>query len=109
MIFSGKLRHVVTVQQKSSSRAANGEQIVSWTTFATRNAEVQPLRGREYVSLRAAQSDITIRVRMRYLAGLNDKMRVLWEANPYPIVEVIDVDGRHKELELLCSGASQDA
>lgn len=101
---AGKMREFVTLQSKSVSRAANGEELVTWGTYATVWAQVQPIGGREYSAIRLAQSDITHRFRIRYLSGVNTGMRVLLDGRPYDIVEAINVDQRNRELELLCVG-----
>jgi SPP1 family predicted phage head-tail adaptor len=105
MMEAGRLRHKITIEQKQITRDAQGGEIVTWITFAAGVwTDAQPLRGREYVTLRAAQADISIRFAMRYLAGVNPAMRVIWGGNPYEIVDVIDVGGRRRELELMCRG-----
>ena len=104
---AGLLRHSVTIQEKSTTRDAYGGEVVSWVPFATVPAKVEPLRLREYIAARAGQADLTLRASIRYLAGVTAEMRLVWQTDPYPIVEVIDVDGRHRELELLCTGEAQ--
>ncbi len=101
---AGRLRHTVTLQSKSVSRDAVGGESITWSTFATVPAEVQPLSGREYVAMRQAQADVSVRVRMRYLSGVNPAMRVQHGSAVYDFLEVIDVAGRARELELLCAG-----
>lgn len=103
-MLAGKMREAVTLQQKSVSRGANGEEVVSWSTFASVYAQVQPISGREFVALRQAQSTITHRFRIRWLTGVTTAMRVLWNSQPYDIVEAINVDARNRQLELLCVG-----
>lgn len=101
---AGKMREAIEIQQKSASRAADGGEVVTWSTYASTWAQVQPIGGREYAAIRQAQSDITHRFRLRYLAGVNTAMRVLFGGRPYDIVEAINVDARNRELELLCVG-----
>jgi len=106
---TGRLRHRITIEQKAVQRGAQGGEVVAWTTFATVWAAAEPIRGREYVTLRAGQADITIRFTVRYLAGVNPAMRVKWNGAPYEIVDVIDVKGRHIEIELMCLGEAVNA
>lgn len=102
---AGRLRELVTIEQKSVTRDAFGAETVAWTTFAASlPAEAQPLSGREYVAMRQAQADITIRFRLRYVAGVTPAMRVLWDSRAYDIIEAINVNARDRELELLCRG-----
>jgi SPP1 family predicted phage head-tail adaptor len=101
---AGRMREQVTLRSKAATRDAMGGEVVTWSDFATVWAEAQPIAGREYVALRAAQSDISIRFRMRYLAGVNTTMQVRWDGRDYDILEVINKGARDKELELLCRG-----
>lgn len=104
---SGKLRHQLVIQQKSVTRDDHGGEVVTWATFATVWGEHRPIRGREYIALQTAQSEITTRFVVRYVAGVTPAMRVSLDGDVHDIVEVIDVNGRHRELELLCRGAAQ--
>lgn len=103
MIQAGDLRERVLLQSKSVTRDAYGAEVISWADFKERWAEVTPLSGREYISMRQSQSDVTTRVRMRWLPGVSTTMRLLWRDVPYRISEVIDVEARSEELEILCT------
>lgn len=105
---AGRLSERIVLQEKAVTRGGNGEEVVTWETFATVWADVEPLSGREVVAVRAAQADLSLRVRLRYLAGVNPAMRVYWKGAAWPITEVIDVRARRTELELLCTGAAID-
>lgn len=107
---AGSLRHSITLQYKSSvSKGTNGEEVITWGTFVTCWADAQPLRGREYIAMRQAASEITTRFTIRYLAGVNTTMRVVWDSAIYNIVEVIDVGGRNATLELLAFATPVDS
>ena len=100
----GKMRESIELQSKSVTRDAAGGEVVTWSTVATVFAQAQPISGREFVAMRAAQSTITHRFRLRYLTGINTGMRVLWAGVAYDILEAINVDARNRQLELLCVG-----
>lgn len=100
----GVLRETIVLQSKSVTRDAAGGEVVTWTTAASCWAEVAPIGGREFVTLRAAQQDLTHRVRMRYLPGINPGMRLMWRGTAYDVREVINAGARNRELELLCVG-----
>jgi len=110
MFCAGEMTDRVTIQQKVTTRGANGEELVSWSAVATVRAGVRPLRGREFVLLRAAQSELSLEVKIRYRTGINTEMRLLWRSNPYRIEEMIPGGYRNKtELTLMCAGPSEDA
>ena len=98
---AGRLDQRVTLQQKSVTRAANGEEVVAWTVVDALWAEVHQLRGREFFAGAQMQDAVDVRVRLRYRAGVTRDMRVLWNGAPLDIVSVI-VLGRNEALELMC-------
>jgi SPP1 family predicted phage head-tail adaptor len=106
---AGRMHERIDLQSKVVTRDALGAEVVTWSTVHTVNAEAQPLSGREYVAMRQAQSDISIRFRLRYLPGISTGMRVVWRLRAYDIIEAINVRARDAELELLCSGDAGDA
>lgn len=50
---SGLLRKRLTIQQRSTSQDDYGQQLTSWTDFATVWGEVVPSSGRENISAEA--------------------------------------------------------
>lgn len=102
MVASGRLNQRVTLQSKAVTRDAIGTEVVSWSTVATLWAAVDPVRGREFISLRAAQSDITTRITIRYRSGVTSAMRVLHDGAEYNIREVINPRSGNESLELMC-------
>lgn len=98
---AGEFDQRVTLQQKSVTRAANGEEIITWQDVATVWASVEQMRGREFFAAAQMQDAVDVRVKIRYRAGVVREMRVLWRADPLDIVSVIEV-GRKHLLELMC-------
>ena len=101
MMNAGRLDQRVTLQQKSVTRAANGEEVVSWTPVATVWAEVRQIRGKEFFAAAQMQDATDVRVRIRYRAGVTRDMRLLWRGASLDIVAVIEL-GRKEALELMC-------
>lgn len=106
---AGRMREPITIQAKTTSRDAYGAEVITWADQWSDWAQVQPIGGREYTALRQAQSDITMRMRIRYRTGVDAGMRVMWRERPYDVLEVINRDARDRELELLCAGDMGDA
>ena len=105
---AGQLRHLVTIEQRSSTPDTYGEPAQTWTTLhANQPASIEPLSGRELITAQAVQSDVTHRLRMRYVAGVQTKHRILFGSRVFDIRAVRDVNERNIELEMLCTeGAS---
>lgn len=106
MITSGKLDKRVTIQQLSAASPARndvGEPNETWVAVATVWASVEPLQGREYWAQQQIQSEVSIRLRIRYRSGLTTKMRVVYGSKIFDIKSIIDPQEKHEELQLMCS------
>lgn len=103
---AGRLRHRVTIEEKSVTRDTYGGEVVTWETFATVWGDVSPMVGREYLEGRQEGAEINTRVRIRYLAGVRPEMRVKWADDDgthyYDIQSVQHVETRQRELVLMC-------
>lgn len=103
---SGAFDQRVTIESKSVTRDAIGEEVVSWVTHAETWARVEPIRGKEYFAAAQTQDSTDYRVTIRYRTGIAREMRVMWRGLPLDIISVIDVGARKENLELMClSGA----
>lgn len=100
---AGKLNRRVTIETPTITRGADfKEPVETWATFATVWAAIEPLSGRELQVFRQTESEVSIRVRIRYLAGVLPKMRVVHGARVLRVESVIDKVDAHREIELLC-------
>ncbi len=104
---TGKLRHQITIQtltEGSPNLKPSGEPDATWTNTLTGvSASIEPLRGRELFAAQEHHSDITIRVRIRYRAGIIAAQRVLYGSRVLNILAVLNREERNIELELMCS------
>ena len=101
MINAGSLRERVTVQQASESRNALGETVLSWATFAERWASVEGVSSRESLAYGQQQISVSHRVRLRYLTGLTQSMRLVWRGRTLEIVSLLE-HGNRSEHEIIC-------
>jgi SPP1 family predicted phage head-tail adaptor len=97
-----KLRQSVTIQQRTETTNSTGEVEWTWADYKTVRAAVEPLRGQEYFAARQLQSSTTTRIRIRYIAGLNTKMRINHASRYYAIEGIINPESRNRELQLMC-------
>ena len=103
----GRATHRIKLQQKSVTRTAAGEEVVSWinvindTPDHTIWAEVWPLKGREFFAAQQTQYAADVRFRIRYRAGLEPEHRVIWNGDPYDIVSIVDVGAGRHTIEIL--------
>jgi SPP1 family predicted phage head-tail adaptor len=101
-IDPGKLRERVTIQQAVETRNELGESQQAWGTWKTVWASVEGLSSREALFSGQQQTDITHRVRMRYVDGLSQNMRLLWRDRVLEIVSLLEHNNR-SEHEMVCT------
>lgn len=66
-------------------------------------AEVKPTTGREYEEAQKIRAETTYNVYMRYLPGLTYDMFITYNGKTLKIESIIDVEERHKIINLVCS------
>lgn len=66
----GQLDKRITIQRRSQTLDAYGQQVDSWSTVADCWADVRPVGGREKLSAMAMQADLTHTVAVRYNVAL---------------------------------------
>jgi SPP1 family predicted phage head-tail adaptor len=79
----------------------SGKESVDYPVVATVSAKADPIRGREFMTLQAAQSEIEIRFTIYYRTDVRADWRVEWRGQDYEIVgPPIDVGARKQYLEI---------
>ena len=102
---AGRLRHLVTLQEKSVTRDAYNAEVVTWVDVASVWAEVDPWTMRERLSLRRKDGDAVIGLRVRVPLDVSLSKRFLFEGNGY---RVIDIDATRKHQGELLVTARAD-
>lgn len=103
---AGMLRHLVTIENPNYvlNTDTGEEELQGWTTLAQVYASIEPISGREQLAAAQVIGSTTVRIRIRYLAGITASSRVTFSDKIYTLTAPpIDRMERHKELELLCS------
>lgn len=98
-----RLNQRVTVQNKTVTRAANGEEIVTWVQHAVLWASVAPIRGREFFAAAQMQGAADYRVTLRWNSTITRDMRLVHGSSVLEIAsEPINVRSENRWLELMC-------
>lgn len=101
---AGLLDRRITLQNSTFTQNSIGEAVLSWTNFATVWASVEPISGREFWAMQQVHAEVTVRIRIRYLAGVVPKMRVIGTGSKvFNIEAIINPADNNGHLELLCS------
>lgn len=99
---AGKLNKRITIQANALTRDTNGAEVDSWTTVATVWAAITTDAGREFYAAQKINAETTAVMRIRYRAGLNPRMRVLYAGKYFNILHINNVNEANKEILLLC-------
>jgi SPP1 family predicted phage head-tail adaptor len=102
----GRAKHRVRIQRKSVTRNAIGEEVIKWRDVVLTGdkavwAEAWPLKGREFFASQQTQYAADVRFRIRYRSDITREHRVMWNSEPYDIVQIIDVGAGHHTTEIL--------
>lgn len=103
-IRAGKLRHSITIERQHTASDAMGSVSDSWIPVAQGvAASLEPLSGRELYAAQQHHAEVTVRVRLRYRAGIGPSMRVVHRGVAYPVLYVINPALKDAELQLMCA------
>lgn len=97
----GKMRYRVTIQYPMGTVDNYGNAIDSWQDLKTVWADIVPVSGREYLTASQATSETTYKIYIRYMDGINAKMRIIHNEQVYEINAVLG-DKRSGMLTLMC-------
>lgn len=103
-----KLNEQITIKRKNVTRDNMGGEIPGWVDDAPIWANAEPIRGREYIALQQAESELEVRFTVNYLEGkdVTPDCRIDWRGTIYELVSPpIDVKARRRWIELYCRTA----
>jgi SPP1 family predicted phage head-tail adaptor len=103
----GALDQRITLQARSVTTDAFGQDTITWVDIATVWAQCQAVRGREFFAAAQVQQEQTVKVRIRYRTGISTLTRLLWQGRAHDITGVVPV-GRKEMLELMCLQGVKD-
>lgn len=109
---AGRLRHRVAIEQRVETPDTDGDLITSWTLIADEvPAEIVPLSARELMAAQATQSEVSVRITIRWRAGLKANMRVrrLDDGRVYNVAGIVEDNCSGREwITLPCSEGVND-
>lgn len=98
---AGRLRHRITIQEKTSAQNTYGEHL-TWTDVCTVWASIEPLYGQEFMTADREGASVTTRIVMRYRSGIAPSMRVTEGSHTWDIQSIINLREIDHELHLMC-------
>ncbi|MGF6958000.1 phage head closure protein [Paraburkholderia youngii] len=101
---AGGLEQRVTIQRPDVVRESSGEPVVDqWLDVATVWADITPVKGREWLASAEFRPNVTNRIRIRWLDGIDTTMRVVWGATIFDIEAVLPRALGRADMVLMCS------
>ena len=107
-IDPGRFWARVTLETPTATANSLGEPVLSWSTFATVWANVEPLSAREAIHYGEVLGIMSHKVTMRYLEGLTSAMRIDYKGRR---LEIGQINEREKLFyhELIATERRTDA
>lgn len=102
-IRAGKMRQRIRIEVRSDIQSASGEPAYTWTLFRETWAAVEPLLGRELFAAQERQAKVSTRFRMRYVAGVKPRMRIVWDSRWFDIESIQQVNGLKYEMVVMAN------
>ena len=88
----GKLDRKIVIQEQNFATNSIGEYTTTWDTFHNAFANVQKVSGTEGITADQVTATNKVRFKIRYFAGINESMRVVYNSNNYDILEIQELD-----------------
>lgn len=96
----GELRHRIALQKFSIAINENGFEVEDWVEIKTVWASVSNLYGKEYFEAAATQSEKTVKFTIRFIAGIDESMRIMFKGKTYRIIFIDNIKYQNKFLEI---------
>lgn len=99
-MIAGKLDRRIRLEQRTETQNSFGEAVIAYTLFAEVWAEVLPLSGREFFVAAQFVPEAQLKIRIRWVDGLDERFRVVHEDVNYDILRIAEL-GRKEGIELI--------
>lgn len=97
---AGDRRHVVVVEQKSTTKGSMGNVLESWSTFATIRCKIWPGKGKEAEESRRETGRVLTRFFTGYYPGITIGMRLSFKSRYFDITNIANLGELNRELEI---------
>lgn len=81
-MLAGPLRYQVMLQKPTLQRVQGGAPVSVYSDWVFVYAAIEPLTPREYLAAQAINSDISVKIRIRFRPGLDATLRVYHRHGP---------------------------
>lgn len=98
---AGGLRHLATIENLVKGQDAAGGRMETWVEFTKAWCGIKPLSGKEKYYSAEKHATATHQITMRYISGINPKMRIVARGRVFEIVSVINDNERDRMLQII--------
>lgn len=106
---AGKYRHRISLGRVERERDPLGGDVESWVVWREGiPAEVVPLSGREFTAASAEHGQVTARIEIPYLPGVENTMQVQFDGSSYAIRAVLADATARSHLTLMVDRGLSD-
>lgn len=108
---TGKLNKRIKIDRPNETQNDLQEVVIEYVFWQEVWASIEPLNGKEFLTAQQIQSDVSTRIRIRYLEGINQKHRIRFDREAtgsptvtdyYEIDAVIPVMEDRRQMDLMC-------
>jgi len=97
---AGLLDRRIVIEQYTQTQNNFGELVPSWSTWNTVWADLIPVKGNEGFMAARKTEQAEFRVRMRYISGLTEDMRLNFQSKTWDILSINEL-GRQEGWEII--------
>jgi len=100
---AGQLRHRIVIEKQTQTKNAIDEIILTWSTFCTVWAAIEPATGQTYYAANQLEAKVDGRVRIRYRDDIEPTMRIKYGDRILNIGSIVHPQENRRELHLMYS------
>ena len=104
----GKMRHRITFQRITPAINENGFESGLPQEYKAVWAAVSNLSGREFFAAAQVNAENTVKFTIRYLAGLDQTMQIIFDGKPYNIIAIDNLKYKNKYMEIKAVEVASD-
>lgn len=106
-LAAGRLRHRLRIEAPTRTQdTTTGKQTTTWQVVVDNvPCAIDPLSARDFIAAQAMQSKVSVRITMRYRAGMKTDMRLIGsDGKVYtPVAFLSDADSGREYLTVPCT------
>jgi len=88
----GRLYRKIVIEEPTEGTNTSGEWVQTWSTYHTAFANVQKVGGSENLQADKTTATNKVRFKIRFFAGINEDMRIVYGNAYYDITEIQELD-----------------